>query len=984
LSVSKKRMRISALVAALVMAAPMVQTGSQAAGQDRTVAVAYRGSTKAPPGGPTSANPCPAGRNGAGWTLSTTTFDQHYTRHVYVGNGYLSQRVPATGMGYVSTGEKTGWPLYTPRYDGAFVAGLYGADPKIEGGKTIDSAIPTWSTLGLTSGSETYSAATPAGEISNYRQALYLGCGLLRTSLTWTAAGGKATDLVYDVIADRADPRVGAVHLTLVPHWSGPATVTDVIDGAGARRLVQTGGGAVAGSAASIEVNFATQTLGTAGTVASTLSVGSSVTGTKRNLSAKAQNLTAKDAVTFSVKSGTTYEFTKVVGVDTALTSRTPEASAVAASQNAAAKGWASVFADHAADWSDLWRSDIAVANQPAMQDWLRASLYNTWSSIRGGEDDSISPVGLSSDNYAGLIFWDAETWMYPNLLLMAPDIANSVIAYRQKTLPGALKNAAEYGYQGTLYPWQGAGTGSLDQECHSVDPPHCITQIHLQGDIALAVWQYYLATGDTTWLRSHWPILEGIAKFWAGRVTSNGDGTYSIHNVAGPDEYSNGVTDGVFTNAGAATALRNATKAAHTLGYSVPAQWATIADKLRMPFDSTNQVFLQYAGYSGTLIKQADTVLLIYPMEWPMSPQVAANTLDYYAERTDPDGPAMSDAIHAVDSAQIGEPGCATETYLDRSIEPFVRDPFAQFAEARGDKAGSQDPLAGSPAFDFLTGAGGFMQVFTYGLTGFRWRADAVRLDPMLPPQLSSGVTLSGLHWQGRSFDMHIGPSTTAVTLRSGNALPVETPGGTHTVGAGSTLSIPTRRPDLALTTNVARCKPATATSEESGMYPEAAVDGSRATIWALSPTANSGSLTVDLGARTQISGVTVQWTDTRPAASSIQTSLDGSTWTNAPPIDKTGNFRQPVEARYLRINVTKASGADRTGIREVVATKATVGPHAGVRKPARISGRASSRTVKSSTDDGNRAFGPFQHPVADRAEQQSGKRAPTALADD
>jgi trehalose/maltose hydrolase-like predicted phosphorylase len=926
-SVFKNRMRTSAVLgASLVMAASlMIQIGAFAAGQQgRTITSAYRSSSGAAGTSLVSASPCPGGRNGVGWTLSTSTFDQHYTRHAYVGNGYLSQRVPATGMGYLSTGEKTGWPLYTPRYDGAFVAGLYGADPAIEGGKTIDAAIPTWSTLGLTSGSETYSAATPVGEISNYSQALYLGCGLLRTSLTWTTAGGRATDLVYDIIADRADPRVGVVHLTMVPHWNGPATVTDLIDGAGARRLVQTGGGAVAGSAASIEVDFATQTLGTAGTVASTLNVDSSVKTTKRDVSATAQNLTAKDAVTFSAKSGTSYQFTKVVGVDTALTSGAPETSAVAASQKAAAEGWTSVFADHAAAWSDLWRSDISVASQPDLQDWLRASLYNTWSSIRDGADDSISPVGLSSDNYAGLIFWDAETWMYPSLLLMHPDIADSVIAYRQKTMPGALKNAVEYGYQGTLYPWQGAGTGSLDTECHSVDPPHCLTQIHLQGDIALAVWQYYLATGDATWLRNHWPILDNVAQFWAGRVTSNNDGTYSIRNVAGPDEYSNGVTDGVFTNAGAATALRNATKAAQILGYNVPADWTTIADHLRMPFDSTNQVFLQYAGYSGTLIKQADTVLLIYPMEWPMSPQVAANTLDYYAERTDPDGPAMSDAIHAVDSAQIGEPGCATYTYLDRSIEPFVRDPFAQFAEARGDKAGSQDPLAGSPAYDFLTGAGGFTQVFTYGLTGFRWRADAVYLDPMLPPQLSGGVTLSGLHWKGRSFDVHIGASTTTVTLRSGDALPVRTPGGTRTIGAASSLSIPTRRPDLTPTTNLARCKPATATSEESGMYAEAAVDGSRATIWAPAPTAGGGSLTVDLGARTKLSGAAVQWTDNLPSTSSIQTSLDASTWTSAPPTDETGQFRNPVQARYLRVNLTIASGANRTGIREVEAIKA------------------------------------------------------------
>ncbi len=927
MSISKKRVRTAFVAAAaLVTASLMIQTGAQQAGaQQRARSTTAANDSFSKNGGytPASGSPCPGGRDGAGWTLSTTTFDQNYSHHAYVGNGYLSQRVPATGMGYLSTGEKTGWPLYTPRYDGAFVAGLYGADPNIEGGKTVDSAIPTWSTLALTAGSETYSPTTPAGEISNYTQALYLGCGLLRTSLTWTTADGRATDLVYDVIADRADPRVGAVHMTMVPHWNGPATASDLIDGAGARRLEQTGGGAVIGSPASIYVNFATETLGTAGTLASTLNLGSGVKATKRAVSATAQNLTATDAVTFRVKSGTSYELTKFVGVDTALTSGTPEASAVAASQNAAAEGWAAVFADHAAAWSDLWQSDIAVANQPNLQDWIRSSLYNLWSSIRGGTDDSISPVGLSSDNYAGLVFWDAETWMYPSLLLMHPDIADSVISYRQKTLPGALQNAATLGYQGAFYPWQGAGTGNLAQECHSVSPPHCITQIHLQGDIAFAVWQYYLAGGDTTWLRNHWSILQGIAQFWAGRVTANSDGTYSIQNIAGPDEYSNGVTDGVFTNAGAATALRNATKAAQILGYSAPAQWTTIADNLRIPFDSTNQVFRQYAGYAGSLIKQADTVLLIYPMEWPMSPQVAANTLDYYAERTDPDGPAMSDAIHAVDSAQIGEPGCATNTYLDRSIKPFIRDPFAQFAEARGAKAGSLDPLAGAPAYDFLTGAGGFTQVFTYGLTGLRWRADGVHLDPMLPPQLSGGVTLRGLHWQGRSFDVQIGASTTTVTLRRGNALPVETPGGTQTIGANSSLSIPTRRPDLTPTTNVARCKPATTSSEESGMYAEAAVDGSKATIWAPAPSAGGGSLTVNLGARTKISGIAVQWTDALPASFSIQTSLDGSTWTNPPPADPTGRFRNPVQARYVRVNMTVASGADRTGIREVVVTK-------------------------------------------------------------
>jgi hypothetical protein len=326
--------------------------------------------------------------------------------------------------------------------------------------------------------------------------------------------------------------------------------------------------------------------------------------------------------------------------------------------------------------------------------------------------------------------------------------------------------------------------------------------------------------------------------------------------------------------------------------------------------------VFLQYDGYQGTLIKQADTVLLIYPLEWPMSRDVAANTLNYYAERTDPDGPAMTDAMHAVDSAQIGAPGCATDTFLNRSYKPFLRDPFDQFAEARGDKAGSQDPLAGAPAYDFLTGSGGFAQVFTYGLTGLRWRADRVHLDPMLPPQLAGGVTLRGLQWRGRTFDIALGATSTTITLRSGGAFTLETPAGTRTVSSSAT--VPTRRPDLEPTTDAARCRPATATSEEPGMYAEAAVDGSDATVWA--PTDTTASLTSDLGSRTRVSAIAVRWTDTLPNSQTIETSVDGSAWSPAPD----GTLPKPVWARYVRVTMTRASGAARTGIRALEVTRA------------------------------------------------------------
>jgi hypothetical protein len=125
---------------------------------------------------------CPGGASDVGWTLSTTTFDPAFYRHAFVGNGYLGQRVPPTGMGYMATGEKTGWPLFTSRYDGAFVAGLYAQDPDLAGGRQAIAAIPTWSTLDVGAGGETYRATTPlrASPTTGRRSCCAVGCSARR------------------------------------------------------------------------------------------------------------------------------------------------------------------------------------------------------------------------------------------------------------------------------------------------------------------------------------------------------------------------------------------------------------------------------------------------------------------------------------------------------------------------------------------------------------------------------------------------------------------------------------------------------------------------------------------------------------------------------------------------------------------------------------------------------------------------------------
>ena len=54
---------------------------------------------------------------------------------------------------------------------------------------------------------------------------------------------------------------------------------------------------------------------------------------------------------------------------------------------------------------------------------------------------NSISVGGLGSDAYAGWIFWDAEVWMAPGLVVTYPDAAKQIAQYRVEKFAQARKN---------------------------------------------------------------------------------------------------------------------------------------------------------------------------------------------------------------------------------------------------------------------------------------------------------------------------------------------------------------------------------------------------------------------------------------------------------------------------------------------------------------------------------------------------------------
>lgn len=382
--------------------------------------------------------------------------------------------------------------------------------------------------------------------------------------------------------------------------------------------------------------------------------------------------------------------------------------------------------------WNELWQGDIRIEGDDDAQRIVRFALFNLYSSCRGGSRLSIPPMGLSLQGYNGHIFWDTELWMYPPMLLLNQDIARSMLDYRFDRLPAARKKALAYGYRGAMFPWESDDSGEEATPTHALTGPF---EHHITADIGIACWNYYCITRDMRWLqREGYPLLKEIADFWASRVTRNQDGSYSIHNVTGADEYANGVTDNAFTNGAASLALKYACQAAEICGEKVPEIWREIGENIRV-LQFENGVTREHSTYKGEMIKQADANLLAYPLGLITDEYRQRQDLEYYAERIDQkDGPAMSYSVYCVQYARMGEADKAYEMFR-RCYEPNLRKPFGVISET---------PTSNNPYF--MTGAGGLLQAVLNGFCGLQITDEGIVQLPSVLPSHWKRVTVTGV----------------------------------------------------------------------------------------------------------------------------------------------------------------------------------------------------------------------------------------------
>lgn len=278
-----------------------------------------------------------------------------------------------------------------------------------------------------------------------------------------------------------------------------------------------------------------------------------------------------------------------------------------------------------------------------------------------------------------------------------------------------------------------------------------------------------------------------------------------------------------------------------------------------------------------------------------------------------------MTWAMFAISAADLSPAGCAAYTYFVYASQPYLREPYYQFSEQINDDIYTNGNT--NPAFTFLTGHGGFLQIPTHGFTGYRPRLDAFYLDPTLPPQLK-GLEVKGMKHQGAVFNVVIGLEQTTITRvaprkshlerrTSANTTTTDSKksapvvvriasrnprAGDYPLRIGQSLVIPTRRPDLNapdLPGNKAQCKPAISDSTwVPGQFPLSAVDGSNATVWQPSTTAPS-ALTVDLQAPTKIKGVSFNWAKYPP-----------NSWTVLVGTAQDGPWKQVAASKDVKVS--------------------------------------------------------------------------------
>jgi beta-phosphoglucomutase len=720
------------------------------------------------------------------WTVRESRFDPDnlgWRETVYtIGNGYLGTR-----------------GTFEERYPGdqpaTLINGLFDAVPIIH---TELVAVPDWLNLELLVDGERF--GLDQGRVLAYERVLDMRDGTLSRRVRWQSPRGHTLEVYVRRWASLADERLCALRCGVTAlDFDGDVELRAAIDGA-----VENPGNLLPSEVGLRHWSLLSHGVEPQGAwLHARTRVSGAELGAAMHLKVEGVPEVSYDerdyvqapgvAAHMRIQRGQTAVATKLVAYATSPAPR----EALVELERAVAEGYESLLSAHRAAWRDLWRScDIEIEGDVAAQRAVRYNLYQLLIAVpHHNPHVSIPAKTLSGFGYRGHVFWDTDIFIVPFFAYTRPELARNLLLYRYHTLPGARENARRTGYEGARYAWESAEDGRETTPPWVPLPDGSLArcwcgeiELHINADVAYAVWRYWQVTGDDDFLRDYGAeILLDTAVFWGSRVEYNAAAErYELTGVIGPDEYHEHVNNNAFTNRMVQWHFERALEVLDWLRRHHPAKaeelvqrlnlsaerlalWNDIRQRIYIPYDPDTGLFEQFDGFFALedldwsaleprtrpvqmvlgieetqryqALKQPDVLMLLYLLSDEYEERILRVNWQYYEPRTDHNyGSSLGPAIHALLAARQG--------LLDDAYEHFLRAALVDLEDLRGN---TRDGI-------HAASAGGVWQVVVMGFAGLRAGPEGLSFAPRLPER-----------WQRLRFNVQYRGRAQEVELRAG-----------------------------------------------------------------------------------------------------------------------------------------------------------------------------------------------------------------------
>jgi alpha,alpha-trehalose phosphorylase len=412
-------------------------------------------------------------------------------------------------------------------------------------------------------------------------------------------------------------------------------------------------------------------------------------------------------------------------------------------------------------EWYDVFwaNSDVEVEGvDERTQQAIRFNIFSLAQASARADQQGVPAKGVTGSGYEGHYFWDSEVYVVPFLTFTQPHVARNLLHFRYRMLPAARSRAREMAQSGALFPWR-----TINGEEASAYYAAGSAQMHINADIAYALMQYIGASNDVGFLvRDGVDLLVETARMWAelGFWRSNGERSFHIHGVTGPDEYTTVVNNNLFTNVMARYNLDRAAlvvdrirehypadyaRLAHRLGLkeSEIEEWRRCAEGMTIPFDEglgihpqddffldrevwdlsrtpqeNRPLLLHYHPlviYRFQVLKQADVVLAMFLHGDRFTPEQKKANFEYYDPITTGDS-TLSAVVQSIVAAEVG--------YHEAAMDYFRQALYVDLADLHENTV---DGL-------HVASNGGVWSALTFGFAGMRDRNGRLAFDPRLP----------------------------------------------------------------------------------------------------------------------------------------------------------------------------------------------------------------------------------------------------------